>query len=87
MCRGRVPIRIRGTKRGWLSKVDDRYGYWEQRDEQKLLERTDDSLAELAAFTGALKDKLAGSHAVSNPILEHPDFKHREAKGLQEPDS
>jgi hypothetical protein len=67
---------------GWLERVGDDGGYWENRDREKLIAEVRHMNELVAAVAGAFKDaapKELGGIVV--PITEFPDFEHIEARG------
>jgi len=62
--------------------VRDGSGYWEHRDDTKLVKQLDDWNRTVAAVAGAIKDAADGSHGtVVSPIFSAPDFERMEAQG------
>lgn len=72
---------------GFEIDVSDDSGYWEHRDEEKLLEHLEYMNQTLAAFAGAFKDameEITPERQIRAPILEHPRFEYLEARGVEE---
>jgi hypothetical protein len=61
-------------------EVSDESGYWEHRDERKLVETVGEWNAMVAAVVGQIKD-AAGRTSVEAPITQFPNFEHLEAQG------
>jgi hypothetical protein len=57
--------------------VHDETGYWETRDETRLLAEVHRMNGIVARFAGAFSDKLS-SDSIQAPIFEHPRFEHLE---------
>lgn len=62
---------------GFGVEVSDEGEYWEKRDIQLLLKNADENLSMIAAFAGALKDKIA----LEAPVLDNKQFERLEMKG------
>ena len=72
-------------KGGIAVKVQDEAGYWENRDESKLVKTVRSSEAMLAAFGGLLKDKdgQKSEREIKSPIFDYANFEHLEHEGWQ----
>ena len=65
---------------GFDVRVIDEGGYWESRNADRLLGHVDHMNQIVAAFAGALHDRIGEEHGVEGPIFEHPDFERLETK-------
>jgi hypothetical protein len=80
-----IELLDRAGELGLQVQVHDDSGYWDDRDEPRLLQQLQDWNGLIAAFAGQLKDRLGtGQNGLQAPILTAPDFEHLEAKGLSQ---
>ncbi|GIX03398.1 MAG: hypothetical protein KatS3mg113_0404 [Planctomycetaceae bacterium] len=61
--------------------VIDQGGYWEHRDEARLLAELAAHNQIVAAIAGIFKDLAPEDGSVMSPIFDHPAFEHLEAQG------
>ena len=62
--------------------VRDETGYYEHRDEEKLLANVQEANRLIARIAGRLADAIDSSHAKTvAPLFEHPRFEHLEGAG------
>jgi hypothetical protein len=85
-CHRRVVSLLDFCRKGGLEVVvRDEAGYWENRDEAKLLKAVRSSEAMLAAFGGLLKDQAdpKSKRNIESPIFDYTNFEHLEHEGWQ----
>ena len=79
-----VALLDEAVKLGFDVRVNDEGAFWESRDTDRLLAHVDHMNRIVAAFAGAVHDRIGGEHRLEAPIFEHPDFERLETKALRE---